>query len=72
MDEMSTTKLVLCGGGEQMRITLEIPDTTVCAFFDFIRYTNSGMTMQGHSIPSDEMYDGAVILITAQETGDDE
>lgn len=55
-----------------MRITLEIPDTTVCAFFDFIRYTTTGMTMQGHSIPSDELYDGSVILITAQGAGDDE
>lgn len=55
-----------------MRITLEIPNTTVCAFFDFIRYTNTGMTMQGHSISSDEMYDGALISITTQEVNDNE
>ena len=34
-----------------MKIILEIPDTTVCAFFDFIRYNEhfTGMAMQrGH------------------------
>ena len=47
-----------------MKITLDIPDTTVCAFFDFVYYTNNGMAMQGHSIPSDELFDGSEIEIT--------
>ena len=46
-----------------MKITLEIPDGTLCAFFDFIRTSNTGLVMQGHSIPSDELYDGAEIKI---------
>ena len=46
-----------------MKITLEIPDTTKCAFFDFIYGARSGMMMQGHSIESDELYDGAEIKI---------
>jgi len=28
-----------------MRITIEIPDTTACAFFDYVYYTNTGMSM---------------------------
>lgn len=50
-----------------MKITLDIPDTTICAFFDFVRYENpfDGMAMQGHSISSDELYDGSEIKINA-------
>lgn len=46
-----------------MKITLDIPDTTICAFFDFVRYSNNGMAMQGHSIGSDELHDGSEIKI---------
>lgn len=52
-----------------MKITLDIPDTTVCAFFDFVHYTRTGMAMQGHSIASDELFDGAEIVIE-QKDGD--
>lgn len=54
-----------------MRITLDIPDSTICAFFDFVHYTEDrrGMVMQGHSIGGDELYDGAEILIK-QKDGD--
>ena len=52
-----------------MKVTLDIPDTTVCAFFDFVHYTSTGMAMQGHSIPSDELFDGAEIVIE-QKDGD--
>lgn len=48
-----------------MKITLDIPDTTVCAFLDFVYYTNTGMAMQGHSMPSDELFEGAEIKIDA-------
>ena len=48
-----------------MKIILDIPDTTVCAFFDFVRYENDfdGMAMQSHPISSDELYDGSEIKI---------
>ena len=52
-----------------MKITLDIPDTTVCAFFDFVHYTRTGMAMHCHSIASDELFDGAEIVIE-QEDGD--
>ena len=50
-----------------MKITLEIPDNTICAFFDFIWGGYCGLSMQGHSIPSNELHDGAVITISAKE-----
>ena len=50
-----------------MKITLEIPDGTICAFFDFIRATNTGLVMQGHSIKSDDLYDGAEIKIDSMD-----
>lgn len=48
-----------------MKIILDIPDTTICAFFDIVRYENAfdGMTMQSHPISSDELYDGSEIKI---------
>lgn len=46
-----------------MKITLEIPDTTVCAFFDFVYYGRTGTRMQGHSIETSELRDGAEIKI---------
>ena len=53
-----------------MKITLDIPDSTVCAFFDFVYYRSgeSHMSMQGHSMDSDDLYDGAEIRITPVET----
>ena len=55
-----------------MKITLDIPDSTVCAFFNFIYYTTncSGMLMQGHSIESSDMYEGAEIKIEPMEKRD--
>lgn len=48
-----------------MKIILDIPDTIVCAFFNFVRYENNfdGMAMQVHSISFDELYDGSEIKI---------
>lgn len=46
-----------------MKITLEIPDTTICAFFDFVYYGSSSLMMQGHSIEGSDIYDGSEIVI---------
>ena len=49
-----------------MKIILDIPDTTICAFFDFVFADYySGLMMQGHSIKTDELHEGAVIKIDA-------
>ena len=50
-----------------MKITLEIPDGTICAFFDFIRTSYEGLVMQGYSIKTDDLYDGAEIKIEEAE-----
>jgi hypothetical protein len=56
-----------------MKVTLIIPDSTVCAFFDFVHYSKdmTGMLMQGHSIAKDELYDGAEIVIEQKDGGGD-
>ena len=50
-----------------MKITLDIPDSTICAFFNFVRGDWSGLTMQSHSIQSIELKDGAIIKIEASK-----
>lgn len=51
-----------------MKITLDIPNNTICAFFDFVRGDCEGLTMQSHSIQSTELKDGAVIKIEAKRS----
>lgn len=53
-----------------MKITLDIPDNTLCAFFDFVHGDHFGLMMQGHCIQKDELYDGAVITINAKKGGE--
>ena len=55
-----------------MKITLDIPDRTVAAFFDFVYWDGRGANMQGHSIPTDELYDGAEIKIEPGPTNGEE
>lgn len=50
-----------------MKITLEIPDNTICAFFDFVWGDIFGLTMQGHSIEKSLLYDGSVITVDAMK-----
>jgi hypothetical protein len=50
-----------------MKITLDIPDNTRCAFFDFVFGDYLGMSMQCRPIESDELHDGAVIVIKSKE-----
>lgn len=45
-----------------MKITIEIPDTTVCAFFDYVYYTNTGMSMASKQIGTDDIQRGEVIV----------
>lgn len=45
-----------------MKITIEIPDTTVCAFFDYVYYTNTGMSMASKQISTDDIQGGEVIV----------
>lgn len=60
-----------------MKITLDIPDGTVAAFFNYVRvadrfdfdgYSIPNFSMESHSIQTDELYDGAEIKIEAGPT----
>jgi len=55
-----------------MKITLDIPDGTICAFFDFVRLAEGGYGMQGYSIDTSELYDGSVIKIDLLEVSKNE
>ena len=48
-----------------MKITLELPDSTILAFVVFARHSDDGygLLMQSHGIQSDELFDGAEIVI---------
>ena len=45
-----------------MKITIEIPDTTACAFFDFVYYTSTGIIMASKQIVTDDLRSGEVIV----------
>jgi hypothetical protein len=52
-----------------VKITIEIPDTTVCAFFDYVFYTNTGMSMASKQISTNDIQSGEVIICdTAHQT----
>ena len=44
-----------------MKITIDIPDTTNCAFLNYVFYDNHGYKMGVRQMDSDNLYDGAVI-----------
>jgi hypothetical protein len=53
-----------------MKITLEIPDTTACAFLGYVYYTNTGIEMATKGIDTDTIKSGEVInCITPTEKG---
>ena len=45
-----------------MKITIEIPDTTACAFLNYVYYTSIGMSMMCKSISTDEIQSNKVIV----------
>lgn len=51
-----------------MKITLDIPDTVVCVFFNYVTYKESDygvMDMYSHGIEPNKLHDGAVIKLNA-------
>lgn len=46
-----------------MRIVLDIPDLTVCGFFNYVYYTNTGPSMAVRQIGTDEMRDNNLIKV---------
>lgn len=45
-----------------MKITMEIPDTTACAFLNYVYCTNTGMSMASRQIGTDDIQSGKVIV----------
>lgn len=50
-----------------MKITLDIPDGIVCAFFNGVERTFAGMNMVSYSLDSDDLHDGAEIKLPREE-----
>ena len=57
-----------------MTITLDIPDTTTCAFFNyvFVNEDTYGINMGVKSLDSDDLIDGNEIKVEPYKGGDDE
>lgn len=45
-----------------MKITIEIPNTTACAFLNYVYSTSTGMSMASRQIDTDEIQSGEVIV----------
>ena len=50
-----------------MKLIINFPNDTRCAFINFIRGDIYGMSMQSHAIAGDELVDGAEITILPQD-----
>lgn len=57
-----------------MRITLDIPNTTICAFVNYVLVNKDtyGMTMEVEGLNSDDLVDGNEIKIEPYKGGDTE
>ena len=57
-----------------MKITLDIPNTTTCAFINyvFINKDTYGMSMGVRSLESDDLVDGNEIKVESYKGGDTE
>ena len=52
-----------------MKITVEIPDTTVCAFINYVFASKDGMSMGARSIDSADLAQGYSKYEGAEEDG---
>lgn len=56
-----------------MKITLDVPDTTVCAYFCYVTHNSQGEFMNCASLGTDKFHDGNEIKIPVEkEEGEDE
>lgn len=57
-----------------MKITLDIPDTTICAFVNYVLVNKDtyGMTMEVKGLSSDDLVDGNEIKVEQHKGGDTE
>lgn len=51
-----------------MKITLDIPDGTVVAFLNYVWYDENRTGYMGtHALETNDLYDGAVVVIAEKE-----
>lgn len=55
-----------------MKITIDIPDTTDCAFLNYVFYDNRSYKMGVRQMGSDDLYDGAVIYAKRNDEEEDD
>ena len=46
-----------------MKITLDLPDGMICAFFCGVEYTGSGLQLASYPLSSDDLADGKTIKL---------
>lgn len=56
-------------GENRMKITLDISDGTVCAFFSSVEVTLNGMSAVSYPLDSDDLHDGAEIKLPREAEG---
>lgn len=49
-----------------MKITIEMPDTTSCAFLNYIYGTSTGLSMGVKTIDTDDLESGEVLVCNPQ------
>ena len=55
-----------------MRIILDVPDTTLCAFVNYIFSTDTGMSMGVRSIETEELSNGNVVKAEPYKGGEED
>lgn len=54
-----------------MKITIDIPDETICMVCDYVFYTATGLSMGVKSLETDDLYDGNEIKVDPYKGGDE-
>lgn len=53
-----------------MKITLDISDRIVCAFFNGVEYTNDGAQMVSFALDSDDLRNGGIIKLPREQNSE--
>ena len=53
-----------------MKITLDLPDGMICAFFCGVEHTGSGLQLASYQISSDDLADGKTIKLPRERHDD--
>lgn len=53
-----------------MKITIDIPDETLCMFCNYVFYTAIGLSMGVKSLETDDLYDGNEVKVNPYKGGE--